>query len=254
MDTPHSIALPAQTGSSHVITGVFWLAASLAGLLLAGGCSSRHHIIGLKPDYPALPCVGYQGFCPPFSNRTPRVDSLRPTFRWERFPRIQDFSEVGLSPGETGQSERGMGLSDDMQWILGSGTNQVAKQVTDVSYELRLWKVGEDFSGDVEHPGTSGQWIGEADEYKYVWFHECRDTDPGKLVYHKLGLPSSEHTMETPLLPDSHYYWSIRVHFRYKGKRRATEWSELSGLWFAGLEFPHHHCLYPVTFHLFRTP
>ena len=185
------------------------------------------HIVGLKPDYPALSCVGYRRYCPLFSNRTPRVDSLRPTFRWEPFPRVQDLKELGFHADQ---------------------------RITNVSYELRLWKVGEDFSGNVNRPGTSGEWIGEADEYKYSWGHECRDTDPGALVYTKAGLPSPEHPLETPLQPDSHYYWSIRAHFRLDGKRRATAWSELWPSDNFHAEYADHLCSPLATFHLFRTP
>jgi len=227
MTTSYSMARSAQTDTFSILTRVVWLTVSLTGLLLAGGCSSSHHIVGLKPDYPALSCVGYRRTCPPFSNRTPLVDSLRPTFRWEQFPRPQDVQELG------GHTDR---------------------RIANVSYELRLWKVGADFSGDVDHPTTSGLWIGEADEYKTFWGHECRDTDPGKLVYHKLSLPIPEHTLETPLQPDSHYYWSIRAHFRLDGKRRATAWSEQLPLWYYGMEFPNRPCSPFATFHLFRTP
>lgn len=251
MPLPHSMARSAQTNTSSIVTRVVWLTASLAGLLFAGGCNSSHHIAGLKPDYPALSCVGYRRTCPPFSNRTPLVDSLRPTFRWERFPRTADLAELGL----THAHERITSGLEELSTIdVAKPAPHAVERITAVRYELRLWKVGADFSGDVDHPTTSGQWIGEADEYKYVWGHECRDTDPGTLVYSKSELPSPEHTLETPLQPDSHYYWSIRAHFRLDGKRRATAWSEQLPLWYYGMEFPNRPCFPFATFHLFRTP
>jgi hypothetical protein len=227
MNTSHSLALSRQTDTPHVMTRALGLAASLAGLLLAGGCTTPSpHIVGLKPNYPGLPSCD-RDLCPPFSFRTPRVDTLRPTFRWERFPRIQDLSEVGLGPGE---------------------------RITDVSYEFRLWRVGKEFSGDVERPSGSSGWIGSADDYRYSWMHECRDTDPGELIYTRRGIRDPNHTVETPLHPASHYYWSIRAQFRLDGSRRVTEWSEQLPRDRPATEFSDRPCSIPATFHLFRTP
>ena len=221
------MACSARTVTPPMTTLVIWLAASLAGMLLAGGCSPpAPHIVGLKPHYPGLPFCD-RDLCPPFSMRKPHVDTLRPTFRWERFPRIQDLSEVGLGPGE---------------------------RVTDVSYELRLWRVGKEFSGDVERPRGSSGWIGTTDEYKYSWMHECRDTDPGELMYTRRGIRDPNHTIETSLQPASHYYWSIRAHFRLDGKRRATEWSEQLPWGRSFMGFSDRPCSIPAMFHLFRTP
>ena len=221
------MACSARTVTPPIMTLVIWLAASLAGMLLAGGCSPpAPHIVGLKPHYPGLPFCD-RDLCPPFSMRKPHVDTLRPTFRWERFPRIQDLSEVGLGPGE---------------------------RVTDVSYELRLWRVGKEFSWDVERPRGSSGWIGTTDEYKYSWMHECRDTDPGELMYTRRGIRDPNHTVETSLQPASHYYWSIRAHFRLDGKRRATEWSEQLPWGRSFMGFSDRPCSIPAMFHLFRTP
>lgn len=227
MNTWRTMACSARTVTPPMMTKVVWLAASLAGMLFAGGCTPpAPHIVGLKPNYPGLPFCD-RDICPPFPMRKPRVDSLRPTFRWERFPRIQDLSEVGPGPGQ---------------------------RVTDVSYELRLWKVGKQFSGDVERPRGSSGWIGSADDYKYSWMHECRDTDPGELIYTRRGIRDPHHTVETPLQPASHYYWSIRAHFRLAGSRRVTEWSEQLPRDRSATEFSDRPCSIPATFHLFRTP
>lgn len=105
--------------------------------VLATGCIPQHHahVVGLKPESPSI-------------EEETHIDTLRPTFRWERFPPY--FGAV--------------------------------------TYELRLWKVGKEFSGA---PQESGPWIGTRhDDYKYSWMYGCRDTDPGELVYSRHGTHS----------------------------------------------------------------
>lgn len=180
-------------------------------VLLAAGCAPKPYVVGLKPESP-------------FPESESQVDTLRPTFRWERFPRAKDLEELGPHAGE---------------------------RIGAVSYELRLWKVGEEF------PGTS-DFIGAAYDYKYSWWHECRDTDPGELVYSQQGLVNPEHNLETPLRPSSLYFWTVRAHFTFDGKHRATEWSEQLPHFALypslGFESQKDGCSYPATFHLIRTP
>jgi hypothetical protein len=121
-----------------------------------------------------------------------KVDQLL-TFRWEQFPRQQDRQE--LDP-------RG---------------NRIAA----VSYEFRLWKVGVMDIRGIKKRGRFAE-----GDYKYSWEHACRDTDPGEVVFSKKGLLTPQYHVETPLEPDSYYFWSVRAHFTLDGKRRATEWSE----------------------------
>ena len=220
MGLKHTGNHAASTGSQWGVAHAVMLTVSAACVLLATGCFDRPlYIVGLKPESPR-------------ADRESQVDTLRPTFRWEAFPRAKDLAELDPRGGE---------------------------RIAAVSYELRLWKVGEQFSGALEKPGTI-DWIGAASDYKYSWRHECRDTDPGELVYTKQGLLTPEHNLETPLQPNSLYFWTVRAHFTLDGKRRATEWSE---------EFPHFHryryidlvfesqkdgCSYPAAFLLIRTP
>jgi len=168
---------------------------------------------GLKPDSP-------------FAEREAHVDTLRPTFRWERFPRAQD--REALDP--------------------------LGKRIAAVSYELRLWQVGKDF------PGISN--LVDADtgrqrnyDYKYAWGQGCRDADPGELVYRQQGLGQPEHTLEIPLQPKSHYFWAVRAQFTLDGKRRATEWSEqVIRDPSDRVEGRARSCSHPATFHLIQTP
>lgn len=50
-----------------------------------------------------------------------------------------------------------------------------------------------------------------------------------ELVYSRNGLLNNEHTIETPLDPDTAYAWTVRARFELDGRQRVTEWS----CWFA---------------------
>jgi hypothetical protein len=217
MGLKHTVNHPASTNPPWGVVHAAILTMSATCFLLAAGCAPKPYVVGLKPEAP-------------FAERESHVDTLRPTFRWERFPRAKDLEELGPHAGE---------------------------RIGTISYELRLWKVGKEFSGELEKPGAPG-WIGIGGDYKYSWGHECRDTDPGELVYTKQGLLNPEHNLETPLQPNSLYFWTVRAHFTLNGKRRATEWSEqLPTFGFypsLGFESLNDGCSYPATFHLIRTP
>jgi len=162
----------------------------------------------------------------PLAERESQVATLRPTFRWERFPRSQDRDE--LDP-------RG-------------------KRITAVTYEVRLWKVGKQFPeiSNLMKAGTGEQ---RYFDYKYTWGHGCRDTDPGELVYRQQGLGQPEHTLEIPLQPKSRYFWSVRAQFTFDGKRRATEWSaQVIRDPSDRFEGRARSCAHPATFHLIQTP
>jgi len=217
MGLQHTVKHPAPTDLQWGVVHGAILTLSATCVLLAAGCAPKPYVVGLKPESPIVESES-------------QVDTLRPTFRWERFPRAKDLEELGPHAGE---------------------------RIGAVSYELRLWKVGKEFSGKFEIHGTTG-WIGAPDDYKYSWGHGCRDTDPGELVYSQQGLVNPEHTLGTPLRPRSLYFWTIRAHFMLDGKRRATEWSEqLPAFRFSaslGLESWKYGCSDPATFHLIRTP
>lgn len=186
-------------------------------VLLTVGCAlkpSIPYVVGLKPESP-------------FAEQESQVDTLRPTLRWERFPRAKDLEELGP---------------------------HADKRIAAVSYEIRLWKVGKDFPG-IRKLVIAGN-VGQRNyDYKYAWGHGCRDTDPGELVYSQPGLVQPEHTLETPLQPNSFCFWTVRAHFTLDGKRRATEWSEQLIIDPSErFESREHGCSSPATFHLIRTP
>ena len=159
----HAASTDSQWGVVHA---VMLTAVSAICVLLATGCIAKPftpvYIVGLKPELPR-------------ADRESQVDTLRPTFRWEQFPRAADLVEIDPRGDE---------------------------RIAAVSYELRLWKVGKEFSGTCVAPESTAR-IGVTSDYKYSWRHECRDTDPGELVYTKQGLVTPEHILETPLQPNS---------------------------------------------------
>ena len=78
----------------------------LLSTLLAAGCAGTP-TAGLQPEYPPV----RTGFFALWSDYV-EVDSLRPTFRWQSFPRRQD---------------------------LAADKSEMLKSVDDVTYELRIW-------------------------------------------------------------------------------------------------------------------
>jgi len=192
------------------------LTLSATCVLLTAGCAPKPYVpyvAGLKPESP-------------FAEQESQVDTLRPTLRWERFPRAKGLEELGPHADE---------------------------RIAAVSYEIRLWKVGKQFPemSDLMKAGTGEQ---RYFDYKYSWGQGCRDADPGELVYSRQGLGQPEHTLEIPLQPKSRYFWSVRAHFAFDGNRRTTEWSEHfirdPSERFEGRA---RSCSHPATFHLIRT-
>ena len=70
-------------------------------VLVMWGCTVPAEVTGLRPLYPEA------------STGWAKVDSLRPTFRWEKFPRPQD---------------------------LKSGGDELRKRLRNVTYDLRIWR------------------------------------------------------------------------------------------------------------------
>lgn len=190
------------------------LMGSVTCAVLIVGCAAQPHVIGLKPEVP-------------FAEQIAEIDTLRPTFRWERFPREKDREELDR------RSER----------------------IAAVTYELRLWKAGTELSGAI--PTYGDYRLDQPNDYKYSWGHECLDTDPGELVHLQQGLVTPEYRVETALQPNSLYFWTVRAHFTLDGKRRVTEWSEqMPGFVTSseGFKTDRNGCSYLAHFHLIRTP
>lgn len=51
-----------------------------------------------------------------------------------------------------------------------------------------------------------------------------RNLAPAEVVYRREGLPDSVHTIETPLIFTTRYFWTVRARFELDGRQRVTEW------------------------------
>jgi hypothetical protein len=47
---------------------------------------------------------------------------------------------------------------------------------------------------------------------------------PAGIVYRRVGLPSAEHRLATPLAYNTRYFWTVRARFELDGRERVTEW------------------------------
>lgn len=106
------------------------------------------------------------------------VASRQPLLRWQAFPR--DFDQIG----DNGQH----------------------RQISDVSYDLRLFNT------------TEGSYVTKGN------FHMDMLV-PGTKIYEVRGIPAPSHTVALRLEPGTKYFWSVRARFRLDGNVRLTEWS-----------------------------
>ena len=83
-------------------------------LLVVAGCAKHIPVTGLRPEYPN---VG-----PAYV----KVDSLKPTFRWEPFPRPQDYEA-------------------DKERVLKRIREGVLKRIRNVAYDLKIWRAEDEF-------------------------------------------------------------------------------------------------------------
>jgi hypothetical protein len=136
-------------------------------VLEGGGGPVRGETCGLRPVSP--PPIYRFG---PYESGPPRVNSLTPDLVWESFPGKKEFE-------------------DDTTGILA--------RVSEVRYDLRVWK--NEYGG------------------------------PGDVVYERTGLKLTsndgrvDHILETPLASSSSYHWSVRARFRLDGAERVTRWA-----------------------------
>jgi hypothetical protein len=122
------------------------------GLVCCSGCGVP--VVGLAPESPPVESKVFSRLL----GFTP-VDSLTPTLRWE---------------------------------ALDARTLDAAGEITDVTYELRVWETSSGYSGH--------------------------------LVYVRDNLQQPSHQLEEPLRPGAKYLWTVRAHFTLAGQRWVTEW------------------------------
>lgn len=139
-----------------------WRGLLCIALLSGIGCStSQSAVFGLRPEYPAA-TVDHA-----------KVDSLRPTLRWEAFPRPADLG------------------ADSDGWL---------GRVGDVTYDLRIWRSERDASEERRFPGdlvysrnglpASAHRIesGLTPDTKYVWTIRARFELDGKTRVTEWGM------------------------------------------------------------------
>lgn len=141
----------------------------------------------LAPVYPEPT----RGWLPSVLHPTPLTGDLRPTFRWQTFPRALDVATV--------------------DGLIG--------RFTDVQYDLRIFSVDrrKESLGNILRC------------YFSIGLGPGCDSGPlytlGPEVYRREGLSAAEHRIEAPLTPCAFYAWTVRARFRLDGRPRATEWT-----------------------------
>lgn len=142
------------------------------------------------------------------------------------------FPQAGLQPNSPAATRSAFSLTTDfveadsvqpaLAWQSVTQTlyennkrNIDAATISDITYELRIWETDTGYSG--------------------------------KLVYRRLGIPTTYHTVEEPLKPNGEYLWSVRAHFLLDGKPRVSEWG------MAGFVMQHEPVPNPSCFR-FKTP
>ncbi|MGD0728414.1 MAG: hypothetical protein ABSB63_23175 [Spirochaetia bacterium] len=122
---------------------------------------------GLLPKNPK-PEFDYHGFFGGLKCKSGTVDSLQPRLEWVPFP-----------------SQRNREMD----------TEGRLKEIAQVSYDLRIWRLAEEM-------------------------HR-----PSELVYERNGLVDSWHTVEQPLEHAKTYYWAVRARFVRYGHAAVTQWT-----------------------------
>lgn len=159
-------------------------------LLKSGLCILLYAvIIGIMPACGKIASIGLRPVYPPLEKGSfklwgefVQVNSLQPTLRWQVFPRAGDL-----------EADEGGDL----------------KRVEDVSYELRIWKTVNGYSG--------------------------------RRVYAREGLITPYHQLEQVLEPSSRYLWTVRARFVLDGLPQVTEWG-LAGYTLRGSVVPNPSC------------
>ena len=131
----------------------------------------------LRAEYPE---VRHCFFCALGSGRSlgnfefVEIKELQPTLRWEVFPWPHDLK-----------------------------TSEAQKQITDVTYELKIFRA------------TPASWFNGPVLVS------------GDQIYLRRGLSTPYHQLEQPLEPGANYFWTVRARFKLDSRYRVTEWAGL---------------------------
>lgn len=59
-----------------------------------------------------------------------------------------------------------------------------------------------------------------------IWRREqAKQLEPRSCVYRHRGGPETSHTVEAPLLPDTRYFWTVRMRFKVDNDEFLTGWN-----------------------------
>ncbi len=128
--------------------------AIFATLTLFTGCAPNSLIIGLMPIEPKHHPTKFK-----------ETDSLQPLLKWAPLT-IEAIKERG---------------------------DKDADKISDITYDLRIWKVTNNF---MDLP-----------------------------VYTRHSLTEPQHKVEIKLRPETDYFWSVRARYKLDGRTRITDWS-----------------------------
>lgn len=123
-----------------------------------------------RPIYPELEYTSLwysmRHFEPGVRIRYTLVDSLEPLLKWETFPRPRDLRPANAA---------------------------VLNEITDVTYDLKLWEATNDF--------------------------------PTRLVYDISGLPTPQWRPTVPLQAGTKYFWTVRARYKLANQLQTTRWA-----------------------------
>ena len=158
------------------------------------------------------------GFAPVYPKQTFSLMHLRSNMAdvldWAKVDSLQPTFRWEPFPGT---DQRGWGTPTKPFVVV-----EDAKSVSDVTYELKIWIV------------SNGA--------------------PGEVVYEREGLTEPSHRIESPLKPETEYYWSVRARFKLEGKPRVTEWSLTTAHGVERGAVRQSGVIPPVSYYRFETP
>jgi hypothetical protein len=142
----------------------------------------------LKPFYPKAP----QRKLMTARLSLPRVDSLRPTLKWEAFPRKADQRE---------------------------DTKEQIKKIIHITYDLRIWKVVDGYPERLVYEKDIMEKIPYEEEVIII----VEEGDEPEEVTKKVLVVKEE--LDILLEPSTIYFWTTRAGYKLDGRQRYSRWA-----------------------------